>query len=145
MGVAASGFDGGLRCHDAYVLEEEGWIMPVYLYECRDCGKFEAYRTIEERGRAQCPTCKKRARKLPFASTIEITPEFKAEWYYPFGKFIGSRYERSEEMKRTGAWEPGDLTPKENPKPSLVDACGGDFCEQVIAAKKRGELRSNGG
>jgi len=115
--------------------------MPVYSYECKDCGEFDAYRRVDDRANADCPTCKKPARKVPFVRQTQITPEFKAEWYYPFGKFIGSRRERLEEMKRTGAWEPGDLTPKDNRRASLVDACEDDFCEQIIAAKKKGELR----
>lgn len=37
--------------------------MPIYDYECRDCGRFEAITTVDDT-RILCPTCKKKAKRI---------------------------------------------------------------------------------
>lgn len=38
--------------------------MPVYEYECRECGVFELEQKITEEPRKRCPTCRKGVERL---------------------------------------------------------------------------------
>jgi putative FmdB family regulatory protein len=37
--------------------------MPIYEYDCPDCGRFEVIQKVDEKPVKECPTCKEKGRK----------------------------------------------------------------------------------
>jgi hypothetical protein len=75
----------------------------IYRYECGEHGEFEAVSTIEGRHDMRCPKCGRKAKKLivPLAG---ILPDITPEYYWGLKKFIRSRRELNEEVKRRGLY-----------------------------------------
>lgn len=38
--------------------------MPIYVYECKMCGKFEVWQKIKDESLLRCPTCLSNVTKL---------------------------------------------------------------------------------
>lgn len=39
--------------------------MPIYEYDCPQCGKFETMKAMEQRHRARCPHCNSESKIVP--------------------------------------------------------------------------------
>ena len=52
--------------------------MPLYEYECPDCGRFELIQKFSDAPLTQCPRCGKDVEKLPSAPAIQ----FKGTGWY---------------------------------------------------------------
>ena len=52
--------------------------MPLYEYQCPDCGRFERIRKFSDAPLTECPTCGKGVQKLPSAPAIQ----FKGTGWY---------------------------------------------------------------
>lgn len=52
--------------------------MVLYEYECKDCGRFDAFNEMDTRDTMVCPECGKKARKLMSTSHVyvDFTPGF---------------------------------------------------------------------
>jgi putative FmdB family regulatory protein len=46
--------------------------MPIYEYQCRKCGTFEATQRITEKPLGKCPTCKGKVRKLISNTSFQL-------------------------------------------------------------------------
>ncbi len=46
--------------------------MPIYEYECPECGVFETTQRITEKPLSRCPTCHSRVRKLISHSSFQL-------------------------------------------------------------------------
>lgn len=53
--------------------------MPLYEYECKNCGIFEVRQNISDESLKKCPTCSKKVERL-----ISVTgqPQFKGKGFY---------------------------------------------------------------
>lgn len=38
--------------------------MPIYLYECEECGRFEEFQKISDDALQECPDCGREVRKI---------------------------------------------------------------------------------
>jgi putative FmdB family regulatory protein len=93
--------------------------MPVYEYQCEDCGDFSEFRVIAERNDpALCPTCggpAPRSISAPFLAVMS-----------PLQRMAASRNERSRHEPQVGSGRP-------------CCATGGCSHTRKKAAKKEGE------
>ena len=63
--------------------------MPIYEYECRKCGQFEANQSISEEPLKRCPTCRCKVTKLISSSAFHLKG---GGWYADgYGKGSGSK------------------------------------------------------
>jgi len=46
--------------------------MPIYEYECRKCGTFEATQKITDKPLGKCPTCKGKIKKLISNTSFQL-------------------------------------------------------------------------
>ncbi|RMF22755.1 MAG: zinc ribbon domain-containing protein [Deltaproteobacteria bacterium] len=46
--------------------------MPIYEYECPDCGAFEHIQPISSKPLRKCPSCGRRVRKLVSSSSFRL-------------------------------------------------------------------------
>ncbi len=46
--------------------------MPIYEYECRNCGTFEVNQRITEKALGRCPTCKAKVKKLISNTSFQL-------------------------------------------------------------------------
>jgi len=46
--------------------------MPIYEYECRKCGTFEATQKITDKPLGKCPTCKGKVKKLISNTSFQL-------------------------------------------------------------------------
>lgn len=47
------------------MLPPKGFKMPLYEYDCPQCGKFETMKAMEQRYRARCPDCNSESKLVP--------------------------------------------------------------------------------
>lgn len=53
--------------------------MPLYEYECKNCGVLEVRQKIADEPLKQCPKCKNRIKRL---ISVTGTPQFKGTGFY---------------------------------------------------------------
>ena len=46
--------------------------MPIYEYQCRKCGTFEATQRITDKALSKCPTCKAKVKKLISNTSFQL-------------------------------------------------------------------------
>lgn len=53
--------------------------MPLYEYECKNCGVIEVTQSIKDKPLKKCPTCSEKVKRL-----ISVTgaPQFKGDGFY---------------------------------------------------------------
>ncbi len=44
--------------------------MPIYEYECPNCGRFEVFQKITEDSLKECPKCKEQGKSVPVEKLI---------------------------------------------------------------------------
>ncbi|MFN4894986.1 MAG: FmdB family zinc ribbon protein [Pseudomonadota bacterium] len=47
--------------------------MPIYEYECPDCGRFETIQKISDKPLSHCPRCKEAGRKSPVKKAVSAS------------------------------------------------------------------------
>ena len=78
--------------------------MPIYEYECRHCGHhFELKQGFHDKPQAECPECKKKARRVFHPSPII----FKGSGFY-----VTDHRNSSETTARKGESESGKVKPE---------------------------------
>lgn len=53
--------------------------MPIYEYECADCGNFEKIEKVNEETTKQCPNCEKDATRV---IAVTAKPKFVGSGFY---------------------------------------------------------------
>lgn len=46
--------------------------MPIYEYECQNCGTFEVTQRITDKSLSKCPTCKSKIKKLISNTSFQL-------------------------------------------------------------------------
>ena len=67
--------------------------MPIYEYDCPQCGKFETMKAMWQRHRARCPRCNGGSKLVPSV--------FSHYWFNPLtvdGEGFTSKFMRNEEV-----------------------------------------------
>lgn len=54
--------------------------MPLYEYECKNCGVIEVRQSITDKPLQQCPTCKEK--DLKRLISVTGSPQFKGDGFY---------------------------------------------------------------
>lgn len=93
--------------------------MPIYEYECRKCGTFEATQRMTDNPLRRCPTCKGKVTKLLSAPSFQ----FKGSGWYVTdygskGKGGGSSESKSESSSDKSGNEKKDSESKSKEKES---------------------------
>lgn len=47
--------------------------MPIYEYDCPDCGRFEVIQKVDEKPLKECPTCKEKGKKNRVARAVSTS------------------------------------------------------------------------
>jgi putative FmdB family regulatory protein len=71
--------------------------MPIYEYQCQQCGTFEATQRITEKPLGKCPTCKGKVKKLISNTSFQLKG---TGWYV-------TDYARKDNNKGAGKGENG--------------------------------------
>lgn len=80
--------------------------MPIYEYECRNCGTFEMTQKITESPLRKCPTCKGKVKKLISNTSFQLKG---TGWYIT----DYARKNNNVTKKDNGAAKPSSETTKE--------------------------------
>ena len=89
--------------------------MPLYEYECPDCGLFERMQKFSDPVLTACPTCDKPVEKLLSAPAIQ----FKGTGWYVTdyaGKGSGKEKDKGEAKAKDGGNGKGDTSSKNETK-----------------------------
>jgi len=99
--------------------------MPIYEYDCENCGTFEVTQRITDKPLRRCPTCKGKVGKLISSTSFQLKG---SGWYV-------TDYASKADGKGVKGKESGDETPK-----AKEDAKTGS-----TAANEPGAAKSNQG
>ena len=93
--------------------------MPIYEYECENCGVFEATQKITRKALSRCPTCKAKVKRLISNTSFQLKG---SGWYI-------TDYARKEKTPKDGKAEKG----------SAGEAKGDGKAEKAPAAEAKGD------
>jgi putative FmdB family regulatory protein len=96
--------------------------MPIYEYQCRNCGHFEVTQKITHRSLSRCPTCKGKVKKLISNTSFQLKG---SGWYM-------TDYPRKEKAPKE---EKGEKAPAAEAKGDGKGGAGADG-EKPSAEKK---------
>lgn len=98
--------------------------MPLYEYQCPQCGRFELIRKFSDEPLTSCPTCGKEIQKLPSAPAIQ----FKGSGWY-----VNDYPTKTKEKPAGGDGAPAPAAPAAATAPA-----GGDSGGSAKTAAKEG-------
>ena len=84
--------------------------MPIYEYQCEQCGVFEVTQRITDDPLKKCPTCHHKVQKLISNTSFQLKG---TGWYITdYGRGSGSNGEKSSDKKSNGKRESSDSSKK---------------------------------
>lgn len=79
--------------------------MPIYEYECRKCGVFEATQKIRDKPLGHCPTCRAKVKRLISNTSFQLKG---SGWYLTDYSRKGTAQKEKKEEKVPAAEAKGD-------------------------------------
>ncbi len=78
--------------------------MPIYEYQCGNCGIFETTQKISDKALSSCPSCKGKVKKLISNSTFQLKG---SGWYLTdYARKNGSSQDQDNKDKKDGKEAP---------------------------------------
>ncbi len=115
--------------------------MPLYEYQCAECGRFELIRKFSDAPLSSCPTCGKDVQKLPSAPAIQ----FKGSGWYvtDYARKSSGGDGASSQAASTGASDTGGAS--KNGAAAEAKSTGGNSSGASSSGEKSSASSSSGG
>lgn len=108
--------------------------MPIYEYECSECGRFEVIQKFSDKPLKQCPNCKEKGKSNPVTKAVSASAfHLKGSgWYktdYTSGSSStggGAKKSKSSKSESTSSSDSsgGDSSSTPAPKKACGSGCG---------------------
>lgn len=107
--------------------------MPLYEYECPDCGRFEVIQKFSDKPLKQCPNCKEKGKSNPVTKAVSASAfHLKGSgWYktdYSSGSSSGGSSKKSKSSKsessKSDSTSSSDSSATTTPKKACGSGCG---------------------
>jgi putative FmdB family regulatory protein len=103
--------------------------MPIYEYECGECGRFEVIQKFSDRPLKQCPHCKEKGKTSSVQKAVSASAfHLKGSgWYktdYSSGSSSGSAAKSTPAKKESTDSGSSDTTASTTPKKACGTECG---------------------
>ena len=92
--------------------------MPIYEYECSECGRFEVIQKFSDKALKECPTCKEKGRKSAVSKAVSASAfHLKGSGWYKTDYSSGSSSKSSTSASKSSSESSSsgsatDTTPK---------------------------------
>jgi putative FmdB family regulatory protein len=103
--------------------------MPIYEYECDECGRFEVIQKFSDKPFKECPRCKEKGKKSPVSKALSASAfHLKGSgWYktdYSSGSSGTSSAKKSSSKSDDSKGSSSDSTADSTPKKACGTGCG---------------------
>lgn len=103
--------------------------MPIYEYECPECGRFEVIQKFSDKPLTQCPTCKEKGKKSAVTKALSASAfHLKGSgWYktdYSSGSTSSSSSKKSTKSESSSGTESASSDATTTPKKACGTGCG---------------------
>jgi putative FmdB family regulatory protein len=107
--------------------------MPIYEYECQDCGRFEVIQKFSDKPLKQCPNCKEKGKINPVTKAVSASAfHLKGSGWYKTDYTSGStssggtksKSSKSDSKTSTDSSSSSDSSPTTTPKKACGSGCG---------------------
>jgi putative FmdB family regulatory protein len=117
-------FGGGSVANLALRIKNERDCMPIYEYECAECGRFEVIQKFSDKTLSQCPHCKEKGKKSAVAKAVSASAfHLKGNgWYKTDYSSSGSSKSSTSSTSSTSSDSSGST--ESTPKKACGTGCG---------------------
>jgi putative FmdB family regulatory protein len=101
--------------------------MPIYEYECAECGRFEVIQKFSDKALSQCPHCKEKGKKSSVAKAVSASAfHLKGSgWYKTDYSSTGSSSSTSSTSSKSSSdSSDSSATSGTTPKKACGTGCG---------------------
>jgi putative FmdB family regulatory protein len=99
--------------------------MPIYEYECEQCGRFEVIQKFSDKPYKECPRCKEKGKKSAVSKALSASAfHLKGSGWYKTDYSSGSSSSSSSTKSSTSATSSSSETSDATPKKACGTGCG---------------------
>lgn len=99
--------------------------MPIYEYECPECGRFEKIQKFSDKPLTQCPQCKESGKKSPVTKAVSASAfHLKGSGWYKTDYSSGSSSSSSQKKQESSSGESSGGDAKTQNASAVGKACG---------------------